>query len=151
CVDTRSDPFNCSACGMACTGANTNCCNSVCSDPNSDAANCGGCGKPCSSLNATPHCSLGGVCSWTCSPTFAHCAVGNTGCETAITTTSNCAGCGTTCANPNGSTTCTFNGTSGGCVPSCDTTHGVCGGNPNLGCLVSLQSNSNCGACGTTC
>ncbi len=104
CVDTRSDPLNCSACNLPCTGAKTLCCNSVCADPTSENANCGGCGMACSTVNGTPTCSTG-KCSWACNANFAHCATGNTGCETSTTTLTNCGGCGNVCNGGNANTT----------------------------------------------
>jgi hypothetical protein len=110
CVDTRSDPLNCSQCAMACTGGATQCCNGVCSNPSMDKMNCGGCGNACSMLNAmATSCNIG-TCGWTCNMGFAHCSTGNTGCETDITQLTNCGGCGNRCDNVT-STNATCDGT----------------------------------------
>jgi hypothetical protein len=148
CVDTRSDPLNCSGCNMPCTGAKTLCCNSVCADPSSEVANCGGCNKPCSSLNATPHCSTG-MCSWTCDPNFQHCMTGNTGCETSTTTTTDCGGCRNACDGSNATST-TCSGTT--CVYMCKPGFADC--QPTApdtnGCETNLTATSQ-KLCGTMC
>jgi hypothetical protein len=152
CIDTKSDPFNCSQCGMICSGGNTQCCNSVCSNPNQDATNCGGCGMPCSTLNGTPACNTG-ACSWTCANGFQHCQSGNTGCETSITTTANCGGCGRACASDNVAVAACSGGV---CTSTCVNGFGNCG-QPAApaaddGCETDLTtSTASCGQCGRAC
>jgi hypothetical protein len=57
------------------------CCDGLCIDTKRDPFNCGACGVACSTQNGTPACTPAG-CSWTCANGYGHCATGNTGCET---------------------------------------------------------------------
>jgi hypothetical protein len=78
--------------GGGCWGGRI-CCGGACVNPDNDPNHCGGCSTVCSTVNATPTCS-DGHCNWTCSPGFAHCAPGNTGCETATDDSlTSCGGC----------------------------------------------------------
>jgi len=145
CTNVKSDPLNCNGCGLACTGANTQCCNAACSNPTSDANNCGACGQACSTLDATATACGGSTCSWTCASGYAHCAAGNTGCETNL----GAAGkklCGTTCVP---STSCC---TSSDCTtppaPAACYNAGVCSG-VGGSCSYGLKSGSR--VCGSTC
>jgi hypothetical protein len=74
CLNLTSDPFNCGACGNACTGTAAQCCNGVCVDPATDANNCGGCGKVCPLVNASAKSCMVGKCSYTCNSGFSDCA-----------------------------------------------------------------------------
>jgi hypothetical protein len=104
CVDTLSDPLNCSACNMPCTGAKNTCCSGACVDVLGDPVHCGNCGTACVNVNGTPGCSSGG-CTWACTTGYAHCMTGmNTGCDTSTTTNLNCAGCGNRCDTANSNT-----------------------------------------------
>jgi hypothetical protein len=146
CTNVKSDPLNCNGCGMACTGANTQCCNAACSNPNSDANNCGACGQACSTLNAMSASCGGATCSWTCNAGYAHCAAGNTGCETNLGSAGKKL-CGNVCVS---SSSCC---SAGDCMSppapvACYLTAGSCSGVGGT-CNYTLKSGSK--VCGTTC
>jgi hypothetical protein len=166
-----TDKGNCGSCGSACLDNNTssnNCSAGVCapmcnagfqscdsnvingceSNQGSDAANCGGCGTVCSNLHGTTLCN-GGACSPSCATGFSDCdSDPNNGCEKATSADSaNCGGCGISCkiTNASGSSCATS-----ACKPVCNDGWAACS-NPQNGCTTSLDSASNCGACGNVC
>ena len=167
-LDSLSD---CGSCGTTCSRAHAtaSCSGDVChiqscdslwdncdgNDPNGcetsleTLTDCGSCGTPCSAAGATTSCA-GGTCHITsCDPGLGDCDgnVGN-GCETSLTTLSDCGGCGVTCSLPNASETCA----TGQCrISSCNSGWGNCDGTHSNGCENSLDSLTNCGACGVTC
>jgi len=103
----------------------------------------------CSTLHGTPVCA-GGKCGWSCSPGFAHCASGNTGCETDITTVDNCGGCGNACGAANATAN---HCTAGQCAYDCQLGFLDCikiGANGD-GCESDAHSLTSCGACGVSC
>jgi len=114
--------------------AGKECCQNLCLDLKTDPLNCGACGTKCSTTNGTPRCSAG-ACAWTCASGFGHCNTGNTGCETNLRTTlTRCGSCTRNCTtailNANG-VACT----SGACTyTSCRTNFGSCDGNTANGC-----------------
>lgn len=149
CIDTKSDPLNCNACGTQCTGATNACCGGACVDTLGSAANCGKCGTVCGTLNGTPSC-FGGVCKWSCAPGFSHCSTtDNDGCETA--TSSEVTKCGSCKRNCNFST---YKANGIACVNSqctystCIAPYKDCDGNKSNGCEC---TSTTCGADGQPC
>lgn len=138
CLDTKSDPLNCNACGAACTGANTACCAGACTDPLTSKTNCGQCGASCSTTNGSPYCQ-GGSCKWNCSSGFNHCAQGNTGCET--NTSSKVDQCGSCTKNCNNSV---VNANGVACVSS-SCTYATCS-SVYLDCDMSKSNGCECTA-----
>jgi hypothetical protein len=120
--------------GRLCEGGKE-CCNKFCIDTKVDPLNCGACGTTCNDSNATPRCAAG-TCEWTCANGFAHCDVGNTGCETNTRTDVNrCGSCTKSCSaqvikNATklvcSAAVCGFEG--------CTAGHGDCDGNAANGC-----------------
>lgn len=96
CVDMKTDPLNCGACGNKCGGSKPVCCDGKCQDAHSSVTNCGACGVECSAKNGTPSCVVG-MCQWSCSAGYSHCLQGNTGCETPTSSADKCGGCNTNC------------------------------------------------------
>jgi hypothetical protein len=148
CIDTASDPLNCGACGATC-GGQLACCASQCVNLLSDVGNCGKCATACSTVNATASCSAGS-CAWTCTAGFAHCASGNTGCESSLTSTQSCGGCGNACDVTN-ATAAMCDGMR--CSYACKAGFGDCvqKGADTDGCESSLSTVLNCSACGRAC
>ena len=174
CVDTRTDPLNCGACGARCSPPNATpscvagaCAIGACTSPfaNCDAvaangcetdtsastAHCGACGVACAPrANSSPSCARG-ACTYTCNAGFGDCD-GNAanGCETNLATTaSSCGMCGRSCALSNATAGCNL----GACtVASCAVGFGDCNGNAADGCEVDVRTSvSNCGTCGRVC
>ncbi len=90
CIDTRSDPTHCGACGNTCLPDET-CCDGACANTDLDAAHCGMCNHAC---------GPGGVCvSGTCG---FDCVGGATACGNVCVDTStdpqHCGGCYNACA-----------------------------------------------------
>ncbi len=181
CINPASDNNNCGGCGGMCLGLTTcslgtcvsSCnapnldCGGSCIDPNTNDNNCGGCagsggttcgaGQSCLSgvCCASGQVNIGGIC----------CLPGQTN-SGGICCNAGQANCGGTCVNEQ-----TDNNHCGGCATSCSGTasclSGLCcpAGEVNLGglccpagdancagaCVNEQTSNSNCGACGTTC
>ncbi len=162
---------NCGACGITCTlpNATSSCSSGSCEvvtcnpgwancdgesfngcETNLTSVNsCGACGTVCSAANGSPSCNSGvcGVAS--CNPGFGDCdGLAANGCEAPLTTLSNCGACGSTCSRSNGSATCS----TGTCnLTSCNSGFGNCDGNQSNGCEAPLNTNTNCGACGSAC
>lgn len=116
------------------------------SDPN----NCGACGAVCSSNHVSSTCA-GGMCQvGTCAAGWGDCN-GNKqadGCETNLTSTVNCGGCGITCSANHATPACS----GGSCAGTCAAGWADCNGNMQAdGCETSLDTSSNCGACGRGC
>lgn len=149
CVDPRTDPANCGACGNVC-GAGFVCsmsacrcpgsltvCGGSCVDAMTSTAHCGGCGRPCT-LGET---CMSGTCvgamdaGTPCSSGY-HLCTGSCASNLAVTT------CGSLCspcpAPTSGMATC--DGTSCGFV--CNAGFHACGG--------SCVSNTSITSCGTT-
>ena len=108
CVDTKSDPSNCSQCGKSCAfnegckdggcfllcAAGTTACGGTCVDLTSDLANCGACGAPCAALLV---CSAG-ACESTCAMPLTRCPTATAAiCADLATDPKNCGACGTVC------------------------------------------------------
>jgi hypothetical protein len=167
------DPDNCGACGVACSFSNADplCVSGACQmgacrpgwgdcdgDPANgcetniagDPNNCGTCGVACSFTNADPLC-VGGACQMgACQTGWGDCdGDPANGCEVDLTTDPNhCGGCGNLCNLPNASSVCA----GATCqVGQCDPLFDDCDLISSNGCETSLQSLSNCGACGVTC
>ncbi len=104
CTDTKTDNFNCNACGNVCP-SNMSCCGGKCTDPGTDNNNCGGCGIVC----PTGEQCCGGSCGQPC-------AAGEVCCQGAFAFESCnapvCCGCGlpAECCTVNGAPTCCPNG-----------------------------------------
>jgi hypothetical protein len=149
CIDARSDPLNCSMCGMTCNGGQTLCCNAACANPLTDVGNCGKCGTVCGALNSTPSCANGN-CSWNCNMGFAHCTMDTGGCETPINTLQNCGGCNNVCDVTNANSA-TCNGMK--CSYTCKAGFADCQmvGADIDGCETDITTVMNCGGCGNVC
>ena len=105
CVDRRSDPANCGACGTRCDDgefcsegrcgdtcpAPLDRCGSACIDTNVDPRNCGGCGEMCELGEVC----AAGTCALECPPGTTNCS---SACVDTTTNTANCGGCGSPCA-----------------------------------------------------
>ncbi len=171
-TNTQNNTSDCGACGTVCSGANgtASCsggnCSIACSagwgdcnsDPQSDGCespldtltNCGACGTSCSRTNATATCSTGSCQIASCDTGFGNCDKNNgNGCETDLkTSTSDCGACGTVCSGANGTASCT----GGQCAIACSSGFGDCNKNAQTdGCETQLNTNANCGGCGTPC
>jgi hypothetical protein len=85
-----------------------------------------------------------------CNAGFADCTAA-AGCETALGTTANCASCGNACANQHGTTACTGTPGTYDCAPTCSGFWRSCNGNPDDGCETSIETLTDCGACGAPC
>jgi hypothetical protein len=150
CVDTLSDPLNCNACNMPCTGGDTLCCNGACANPSNSTLHCGMCGNACSTLNATASCSAG-VCGWTCTGNFIHCGSSNTGCETPSDNVNSCGGCGNVCTPTNASANMCMSASV--CSYTCTAPFIDClkvGANTD-GCESNSHSITACGGCNNVC
>src|SRR5262249_29812283 len=116
---------------------------------NADPSNCGACGHVCSLPSATAGCAGGACVVASCNAGFGNCD-GNpaNGCETPLNTHTNCGACGATCALANATSSCS----TGLCaLVSCNAGFDNCDGSPANGCETPLNTNANCGACGTAC
>ncbi|MHB1845846.1 MAG: hypothetical protein ACYCWW_13550 [Deltaproteobacteria bacterium] len=143
--------FSCNQGFAHCQSGNTGC--ETATDGGNSVLDCGGCGISCSTLNGVPSC-VGGACQWSCDPGFAHCASGNTGCETnLLTSTSSCGACGRACSNAN---VALLSCDGGLCDSSCLSGYGNCS-EPAApasddGCETNTAtSSSSCGSSGTAC
>ncbi len=173
CVDTRSSLAHCGACGAACAppGAVGACvmgrclvascnagradCNDQASDGcevdlNTSPANCGRCSNACFLSDATGACAAGTCAVGACNPGFGDCdADPSNGCETNLATSPTaCGACGSTCTLAHATAGCAARACT---VAACAAGFGDCDGNPANGCEAPLNTNTRCGACGTTC
>ncbi len=128
-------------CGMTCCPSSNTCCAGSCTDIQEDPQNCGSCGNVC--LPGT-FCAAG-ACQAPCPSTFSVC---NGVCTDTTLDPFNCGSCGKVCPPVplgNGFSICV----NGQCQVTCSAGFATCRGIP---CDTNiLFSNSNCGACGTTC
>jgi hypothetical protein len=127
--------------------------NQYCANFETDPANCGSCGRVCTTTvdNASPTCSNGGVCDYTCNQGFTEC---NGQCLDTSTDILNCGGCGNSCgADPFADITCK----AGQCNAVCTSSYPVqCGSSqPSTAtpskCRNTQTDGLNCGACGNEC
>ncbi len=144
CVDLRSDPANCGACGNACPvgmgcvaggcicPAGTSNCDGLCVETLTDERHCGACGQACaagqSCVSGSCQCQLGlTLCGSVCADLAADSA--------------NCGSCGNVC--PTGQVCSLGQCTTGACLAGMTQCAGACV-DLNLSLL-------NCGACGNAC
>lgn len=178
--DKRSDngcerPLNslldCGACGAGCAAAHavTDCSSGQCKfiqcapgygDCNNDANRLGA-GDGCETqLNTESHCGSCAPCSGTlkcyggkctslvCNADEADCDGNNSVCETSLRSVDDCGSCGNACGSPaNAAVSCS----TGNCVQTCNSGFANCDNALSNGCETNIRTNTNCGACGTTC
>jgi hypothetical protein len=147
CIDVRSDPRNCGACGNAC-GLGQVCASGVCTTTcsagqvacagacvalASDPHNCGSCGHGCPDGQAC----VGGTCTLVCGAGQVVCGGA---CTTLASDPANCGACGHACAS---SQVCA-NGT---CETTCPTGMTVCG----AACVNVQTDAAHCGGCDQLC
>jgi hypothetical protein len=140
----------CGAMGRTCDTltANASCCGGACVNIQDDPLNCGGCGIACGPQSTC----RAGRCE--CDPGWSDCVGGilaPSGCETHTDVDlANCGGCGAAfrCDRAHATETC-----SGGVcrTMTCDPLWRDCNGVDADGCETSLETLSDCGACGTLC
>ncbi len=169
CVDEQTDPSHCGGCNTQCpavTGGTSTCsaggvCGFTCNAndhrcgtgssascaANNDPNNCGvgaACGTCAAPANATPTCTGGTTCGYTCLP-------GAHACNNACVLNSdpnNCgSSCGTNCPGPTqGSGVASCDGNV--CTIDCAEGLTLCGG---FACVNTQTDEGNCGSCGNTC
>ncbi|MCE7890917.1 MAG: hypothetical protein DYH12_14680 [Sorangiineae bacterium PRO1] len=147
CVDTKSNPAHCGACGKVCPGGqvcdNGGCsdtcssgkanCDGACADLNKDPLHCGDCAVAC---NAGEICASGS-CNLSCFPGQTACG---SSCVDVQTDDQHCGACDNNC--PSGQAC-----KAGKCEVSCTSGQTECSG-----ACVDTQTNQNhCGACGNAC
>jgi hypothetical protein len=158
---------NCGSCGFACgfPNATAACRNGVCVlascaanhadcdgnetngcevDLATDPRHCGACATACGSNSL---CNSG-IC--VCALGYADCdGLRSNGCESDLrTSVQNCGVCGTSCSASGAMATCT-NGSCG--FGACTAGFGNCDGLSSNGCEATLDTLTNCGACGRAC
>lgn len=135
-------------CVERCPGA-TMLCGTSCVDTGSSALHCGGCDAACEVRDGAIARCADGTCEHTCAAGRADCdAIPSNGCETDLRTSSDCGACGATCAIAGATASCS----TGSCAfVACSTGAGDCDSDRSNGCETSLDSTSDCGACGTPC
>ncbi len=147
CVATPTGGF---ACGSGCDTGQVRCPGGPCVDTRTDPSHCGACGRACGfGPNAAATCTAG-VCGLTCSAGFADCdGSPANGCEADVRTSlAHCGACMQACSGAgNQSAACT----AGVCVRSCSAGFADCDGNAANGCEAGLTAAASCGACGTVC
>lgn len=145
CVDTRSNPQSCGACGNACPSGQScqasvcvaecssglTSCEGSCVDLTSDPANCGACGAACQGGDSCQ----AGQCVLVCAQPLTNCS---DACVDTLTSAQHCGGCDQPC------------------VPGQHCEAGQCACDPGLTlcdgvCVDTQTSAAHCGACGTTC
>ncbi len=116
-----------------------------------DVHTCGDCNNDCTTLS---HVTAGGlactsgVCTFTCSPGYAHCPSSPAaGCETNLSAISHCGSCTTVCDPDGGTPFCAPSGTTYACSNGCPPGTTECGGS----CSDLTSDDSHCGDCGTAC
>jgi len=162
---------NCSDCGDACTYANAagncnagNCemgaCNSGWGDCNfsdSDGCetqlgtvqNCAGCGDDCTYPNASGSCNSGTCQMGACNSGWGNCDASEAnGCENSLDSLQDCGSCGTSCSRANATASCSGDVCH---IETCNTFWDNCNGVDSDGCETSLETLTNCGACGVPC
>jgi hypothetical protein len=147
---------NCGVCGNDC-GANASCTASVCEcaaafgncDGNAGCETALGTVDNCTACDDA--CGVNSVCDAVdgcgCAQGYADCddAVG---CEIALGTADNCTACDDACVYDHATGACAV----AGCELSvCDANFGDCNASDADGCETALNSNTDCGACGTAC
>ncbi len=171
-VDLTSSLQNCGACGKTCSYANAaaSCSSGQCAigscnqgfancdnEPSTgcetntytNILNCGGCGIACSAAHGVPSCTAG-ACAIACSPGFGDCNSDVAdGCETPITNdVANCGSCGKQCSVAHGVPGCSGSACQ---IASCTDLWRDCNGQYADGCETQVNTNLDCGACGTPC
>ena len=167
--DLLGDEMNCGSCGSRCVPARAvgecvvgactitscgsgfdDCDGNVangCEDDLTTTANCGACGTACA---AGQLCTAGSCVNPPCAPGTDDCdGDPSNACETALDTLTDCGACGVPCASPDGATSCA----TGACeITSCtDPTTDDCDGDVTTGCEATLDTLTDCGACGVPC
>jgi hypothetical protein len=172
-TSTQNDPNNCGACGNVCAFANASeaCVSGMCSIGTCAAGwascdgfslngcetrtdlitSCGGCGMVCSLAHATPACVQGACAIAVCDAGWGDCDNNaSNGCETPTDTPSSCGACGALCAAADATESCKTGAC--GCSGACPSNgFGNCNGNCADGCETSLETLTDCGACGRAC
>lgn len=128
-----------------CDGDDTN----GCEQNLNTVEHCSACGDACSYPNGIGECSNGSCRLLGCNPGWGNCdGDDSNGCEQPLDTLTHCGSCNSPCMLPNASATCS----TGSCrVDTCDTLRGDCDGQSANGCETSLETTSDCNACGTPC
>ncbi len=170
-TDLQTDVNRCGRCDRRCTATNGtpvciagDCdiagCDSAYGDCDGSVGNgcetslrtlsdCGTCGTGCSRANATATCGTGTCRIASCNPGWGDCNGDDSdGCETQLVTLSDCGGCGIGCSLSHATATCA----TGTCrIATCNGGWDDCDGMRSNGCETPLNTNSNCGTCGTGC
>ncbi|MDB4929530.1 MAG: Tryptophan synthase alpha chain [Myxococcaceae bacterium] len=113
------------------------------------ATQCGACGTVCPARpHAAPAC-VSRACALRCDADFGDCnGDAADGCEVDTrASVAHCGACGRACAAPHATTAC---GGSMCAVSACEAGYGNCNGAYADGCETTLNTPSNCGACGRT-
>jgi hypothetical protein len=167
-LETLTD---CGGCGVSCEypGTEMDCTGGICQIANCDPGfgdcdgvvtngcentldsliDCGGCGVTCDRSNATPSCS-GDVCHIeTCDALWDDCNITDAdGCEASLETVTDCNACATPCTRANATAECP----GGTCrILACDQYWDDCNAADADGCETSLETLTDCGACGVLC
>ncbi len=171
CEANLTGTSNCGRCGNTCGGGTPLCnrdgasavcssgcdageirCGGTCVNPLTDVNHCNACGAACpGAVNARAVCSAG-RCGLSCADGFGDCDGNATnGCESDTRiNVAHCGMCGRAC--PMGAHAAGRTCSAGRCGAVCEAGYADCNADPADGCEVDLRaSDSNCGACGTSC